>query len=78
MFFCAAETLEKSAGKGQSVPCKETGVSQLWRFAADQIDCTGRIYRPCGSQVRQLESLIVSEVTAEAFPRIFGSKNPLS
>lgn len=27
MFFCAAETLENSAGKGQSVPCKETGVS---------------------------------------------------
>lgn len=27
MFFCAAETLERSAGKGQSVPCKETGVS---------------------------------------------------
>lgn len=26
MFFCAAETLEKSAGKGQSVPCKETDV----------------------------------------------------
>lgn len=27
MFFRAAETLEKSAGKGQSVPCKEPGVS---------------------------------------------------
>lgn len=27
MFFRAAETLEKSTGKGQSVPCKEPGVS---------------------------------------------------
>lgn len=50
----------------------------LWRFAADKIDCTGRIYSPSRSQVRQLESLIVSEAMVGAFPRFFGRKDPLA
>lgn len=68
----------ESTGKGQSVPCKETGKSELWRFAAGTIDFTSRIYSPFESQVRQLESLIVSEVMAGAFPAISGRKNPLA
>lgn len=74
----AAETPLGRPGKGQSVPCKKTGASKLWRFAADKIDCTGRIYSPSRSQVRQLESLIVSEAMVGAFPRFFGRKDPLA